>query len=147
MLSKNVFILFILFFQMSQLNIEQFNTLNTLVKTYSKNKTDISNKDLAIVVLRQEVCVSCVKKAYEFVIQNKSNRILFLINDDIANNDEKIIAQKSSVIVPNSVIMRRDIGVSTIGIIEVKNNKIIKTLPLDIKNVEKELDRIFNQYN
>ncbi len=147
MLSKNVFILFILFFQMSQLNIEQFNTLNTLVKTYSKDKTDISNKDLAIVVLRQEVCVACVKKAYEFVIQNKCNRILFLINDDIANNDEKIIAQKSTVIVPNSVIMRRDIGVSTIGIIEVKNNKIIKTLHLDIKNVEKELDRIFNQYN
>jgi hypothetical protein len=147
MLSKNIFILFILFFQTSQVNIEQFNTLNTLVKTYSKDKTDISNKDLAIVVLRQEACVACVKKAYEFITQNKSNRILFLINDDIANNDEKIIAQKSNVIVPNSVIMRRDIGVSTIGIIEVKNNKIIKTLHLDIKNVEKELERIFNQYN
>ncbi|MFN4235477.1 MAG: hypothetical protein ACK4IK_11810 [Bacteroidia bacterium] len=146
MLSKNVILLLILFFQTSQLNIEQFNTLNQLIKTYSKNKTDILNKDLAVVVVRQEMCVACVKKIYEFITQNKSDKILFLLNEDIINEDEKIITPKSSVIVPNAVIMRRDIGVSTIGIIELSKNTIINTTTIDISNLDKEINRLKSRY-
>ncbi|MFN4235030.1 MAG: hypothetical protein ACK4IK_09525 [Bacteroidia bacterium] len=148
MLIKQLFIIFIAISVPINEQTERFNNLNALIKTYSKNSKDLKNKKLAIVVIKQQMCMYCVKKLYEYCKTNKSNNIVYLINEDIVNNnDEDILKNERNIIVPNAVIMRRDIGISSLGIVEVHENKIVSIKQLNIDNIDKNLNEIIKKYN
>lgn len=144
MLIKKIFILIALITVTINEQTQRFENLNTLIKTYSSSKYDILNKKVAIIVLKQQMCMYCIKKLYDYSIKNKSDKVLFLINEEIVNNDEEILKNERNIIVPNAVIMRRDIGISSIGIIQVEQNKIQSITNLGIDNIDKNLNLIFN---